>query len=205
MSQTHPAEIAHPIEFAAAKDAAERNYAALVAHSPWIRDEVVQRCQRILDDNAGARSKLGKLRQLADEIASAIAPHAICKRGCAHCCHMMVSMAEVEAQAISAAVGRPVVGRGHSHQEASRDKQAMSLRYFGTPCPFLTGGECSIHEHRPLACRLHFSMADTPFFCGTELKPEESIVPNIELGAFWRAYALVTRQSGQGDIREFFA
>jgi hypothetical protein len=118
---------------------------------------------------------------------------------------MMVSMSEVEAQAISAAVDRPVVGKGRPPQEASRDRQAMSLRHFGTPCPFLAGDDCSIHAHRPIACRLHFSMADTPFFCRTDLKPDESIVPNIELGAFWRAYGLVTRQSGQGDIREFFA
>ena len=27
-----------------------------------------------------------------------------------------------------------------------------------TPCPFLDNGSCSIYQHRPLACRSHFSI-----------------------------------------------
>lgn len=205
MNQIHPAQVAHPVEFAAAEHAARTHYAALVAASPWIRDDLVRRCQRIVEDHAGVKSKLAKLRQLADEVAAAIAPHAICRQGCADCCHMMVTMAELEAQSIAAAVGRPVTGKGRPAQEAALDKPNLARRYFGVPCPFLKEGDCSIHEHRPIACRLHFSMADTPFFCRTDLKPDESAVPNVQMGAFWQAYALVTRQFPQGDIRDFFA
>lgn len=205
MSQKLKAETVYPVQFAAAGAAAARHHAAIMAVASWIRDDLERRCERIVADNSGSRPKLGKLRQLADEISAAISPNAICRRGCAECCRgMAVSMAEIEAQVISAAIDRPVTGHGRPQREAIRSRDEMVLKYWGIPCPFLAGDECSIHEHRPIACRLHFSLADTPFFCSTELKPDESAVPNIQIPPFWRAYAAVTRQSNHGDIREFF-
>lgn len=205
MSTSNPAQLAHPLEYAAAAAAAQRHQADLLTAAPWIRDELGQRCQRIVAENASGKSKLVKLRQLADQLAEAIAPHSACRRGCAHCCRSMVALAHSEAEWIGKAIGRPLSGNGRSAREASWNRGIDSTRYWGVPCPFLAGEECGIHPHRPIACRLNFSMADSFFFCRTELKPEESTVPQVQLGIFWHAYAYVTQHDRQGDIREFFA
>ena len=40
------------------------------------------------------------------------------------------------------------------------DREAHQIRWIQTqtPCPFLDNGSCSIYQHRPLACRSHFSI-----------------------------------------------
>lgn len=205
MSTELPAKTAYPLQFAAAEASACLRQTSILANAPWLRDDLVRRCQRIVDSNAGVRSKLPRLRELADEISAAIETNALCLRGCSHCCRMMVSMAEAEAENISAAIGRPLIGHGVPAAEANRRKGEWAIRYWGVPCPFLQNDECSIHAHRPIACRLHFSLADAPFFCQTDLKPDESAVPNIQMPPFWRAYATITGRGNHGDIRDFFA
>lgn len=205
MTSEIKARTVYPIEFAAAREAAMKSHAAITSAAPWIADDLDRRCQRIVRDNCSVRSKLVKLRQLADEVSAAISPHAICRRGCAHCCRgMAVVISEAEAQTIASAIGRPLSGHGRSLREARLTREETALKYWGSPCPFLDKDECSIHAHRPIACRLHFSLADTPFFCRTDLKPDESAVPNIQLPPFWRAYTTVTQHTNHGDIREFF-
>jgi Fe-S-cluster containining protein len=46
------------------------------------------------------------------------------------------------------------------------DRETHQIRWIQTqtPCPFLEQGSCSIYEHRPLACRSHFSVKK-PEYC----------------------------------------
>jgi Fe-S-cluster containining protein len=95
-----------------------------------------------------------------------------CTRGCAHCCHMMVSLSEPEARlAIDAA---KAVGHVIDIEQARR--QAPLMHYGSLPlaqrrCVMLRDdNDCAIYEHRPLACRAYrvVSPADG---CDTEKHP----------------------------------
>ena len=159
------------------------------------------RVNAILQANASAKSKLGQFSQLADALAAEIAPDAGCRRGCAACCHIAVSVSSLEAARLEHTLGLRAKKLSESHEP----DDAKDL-YFGTPCPFLEGSECSIYAHRPLSCRLHFTLDLDGYFCSTDIAPEDSRVPNVDLTAFWMGYAFLVLQAGglMGDIRDFF-
>jgi hypothetical protein len=95
--------------------------------------------------------RLRKLYTLIDEMNSFNGENVACRRGCAHCCHIPVAMTPTEAEMLGSAIGRQPKG----NVAAVRDPGYYdSLPYgYHTPCPFLKNRECSIYEHRPLACR----------------------------------------------------
>lgn len=175
-------------------------YERIVARSR-LRPILDARVNAILHANASAKSKLGQFSQLADALAAEIAPDTGCRRGCAACCHIAVSMSSLEAARMEHALGvKPKTLPADNDTDTAKD------RYFGTPCPFLEGSECSIYEHRPLSCRLHFTLDLDGYFCSTDIAPEDSRVPNVDLTAFWMGYAFLVLQAGglMGDIRDFF-
>lgn len=95
--------------------------------------------------------------RVAEELGTTVA----CKKGCAHCCHQLVTVTMPEALDLYlAAEKNPLALRRVS---AGADAQAQSImrgtsaaEWFkrGTRCVFLTeANDCSVYEHRPFACR----------------------------------------------------
>lgn len=198
------ADIRHPAEFAAAHDAASRNSAAIQHRAPWLVD-LADHVEQVLSKPGSDKALLMRMRRLADRIGLDIAPHAVCREGCSQCCHIAVAMSEKEARLIGAEIGiepKRKIGGVQEFDEEGRDQ--FSRSHFGEPCPFLRDGLCSIYESRPLSCRLHFNIGDSPFFCSTDIPPEDSIVPKLALSMFWIGLAAVTIESSHGDIRDFF-
>lgn len=146
------------------------------------------------------RIRYNKLVKLVDEAAVDILPFTACRKGCSHCCHIAALISEVEAKRIGEAIGRKPEKVG----AFPPDVPALQDKYFGVACTFLKGGRCSIYEVRPLACRLHFSMADDSFFCSTAIAPQNSLVPALNLHGVDKALFLVTFGSKHADIRDFF-
>jgi len=71
---------------------------------------------------------------------------------------------------------------GLRSRDASGSKEArrqLGLRYFrlGLPCPFLEQESCSIHRHRPLACR-EYLVTSSPKYCAC---PDAGNVETVEL------------------------
>ncbi|RYE40865.1 MAG: YkgJ family cysteine cluster protein [Hyphomicrobiales bacterium] len=105
--------------------------------------------------NASTRSKLQRIYRLADALGESRAPFVACKKGCAGCCHMNITISSEEASRISAASGRIAKRLTHSIR---RDVDAFA----GVPCPFLdAAGACSVYPDRPLVCRNHTSFDET--------------------------------------------
>lgn len=193
----------YPRQFEAANEAAGRNCAAILADTPWLH-HLGEYLNTLLEKPGSDKAIIVRMRRLADRIAAAIAPHTVCRKSCAHCCNIAVAMSESEARVIGSDIGRvPMRIEGVvADNEAERTRYTLS--HFGEPCPFLANGACSIYASRPLSCRLHFNIGDSPFFCSTDIAPEDSIVPNLDLTIFWIGLAVVTDGAVHGDIRDFF-
>lgn len=187
-------------------------YERIVAAHPWLLPEgpLIRALHRIVETAASVRSRYRKFVQFADRINAAIEPHAQCKRGCAHCCHIAVSLTETEAELIGEAIGQRPAAPTHFHALTAPqgfDPGESKVRYFGKPCPFLDGQVCSIYENRPIACRLHHNLGEV-FFCRTDVPIAENGVSSLDTMALTGAMtAMFIRKNPSekfADLREFF-
>jgi hypothetical protein len=55
-----------------------------------------------------------------------------------------------------------------------------------------------------MACRLMFNMADSPYFCNTDIEPEDSHVTQLNLKDVEFAFTGTFMGAGFADIRDFF-
>lgn len=146
--------------------------------------------------NAGTRAKrIVWLRRAADKFSAAVAPHAACRKGCAHCCHISLKMTQAEATEIGKAIG--VVP---AHDAADRPERAVD----NEPCPFLIDGACSIYDHRPVVCRSHFNMDADDLLC--QLVPGATVpVPFMDNRPIMLGVWLVGGESPRiADVRDWF-
>lgn len=81
-----------------------------------------------------------------DAAASKAGPSMRCARGCDACCHVDLSVFEVEAAPIREALA----ALPSAVREAVR-AQAEQTDH----CAMLVAGSCAVYEHRPLICRSH--------------------------------------------------
>jgi len=161
---------------------------------------------RILASPQNVARKIAALWDLADKAGAHIAPYAACKKGCSHCCHIAVSVSRAEAQTIGQRIGRKpreVAARGT--QKGAFDDVPWG---YGSPCTFLKNGQCSIYEHRPMACRLHFNMDRDALLCMLD-PPRTSPVPfydarQWEVAVIYAGGGRDRESVGLADIREFF-
>lgn len=146
-------------------------------------------------------SKVMMIRHVASAWSAAVTPYSACRNGCAHCCHIAVSVPEVEAKLIAAKTGRRL--QRPLRPLSMSDGADVEPYGYDKPCVFLTDGRCSIYEHRPLACRTLVNMDDTSFLC--ELEPGVAVpVPYANAIAIQGRFALVTQREVFADIRDWF-
>ncbi|WP_081033930.1 YkgJ family cysteine cluster protein [Comamonas thiooxydans] len=150
--------------------------------------------------NASTRSKLQKIYKLADAFMSYREPFTACKRGCADCCRMNISISSIEAARISAASGRPA-------KKLLQSKPHGVDKFAGDPCPFL-GEEntCSIYSDRPLVCRNHASFDTDSVMCEPSVM-NSAEMPMVNYDGLKEAMHVLTRSSPDAafaDIRDFF-
>jgi Fe-S-cluster containining protein len=145
------------------------------------------------------RAKAQRFLEVAGEFSKAVRPFTACKANCSYCCSIATIITETEAQIMGKAAKRKP-----KKLDANTDHEAGVHKWRGVPCPFLVKGKCSIYEARPMACRLHQNLADSPHFCNTEVPPGESIVPQINLKQIHVAHGLVFIDEVWADIRDFF-
>jgi Fe-S-cluster containining protein len=79
-----------------------------------------------------------------------------CKKGCAHCCRIWVSVTAPEAIYISKRLrqrGEPIYDQVKAVHLQTRDFQFGSQGRPPIPCPMLKDEVCTIYEFRPKSCR----------------------------------------------------
>jgi uncharacterized protein len=154
---------------------------------------------QILESPLPAKQKLVKAKQIAGKLSDLIKPYAACKNKCSYCCNIAATITDLEAQTMARASGRRI-----DNPAPAIPREASRMQWFRTPCPFLKAGKCSIYDERPIACRLLFNMADTPYYCDTSIEPENSHVTFLNLKQIEDAYLRAFLGSKWGDIRDFF-
>jgi Fe-S-cluster containining protein len=168
---------------------------------PELKARVMALPKRISQMNARVSIKLQEVLRTADEILDHAGQYAACARGCGHCCHVHVPIADFEAQFIADRIGiKPMA--------LERSIPHNRMEYSGqTPCPFLENGECSIYEARPLTCRMHLNFDVDPYWCLHENwnKPE-AVIPRPDISPLMEAYYLLAGKAKPvvADIRDFF-
>ena len=155
--------------------------ARTIAHSPYL----------------SPMHRVRALHSLADRTMRLVAPFMACRAGCAACCHIALSLNELEARAIGDA----------THREPAEvsglfDPAAEIKRWRGKPCPFLVDRTCSIYALRPLNCRLHHSLETSADHCQHVVGSFEVHAAN--LSALRDAMVTATAGFKWADMREFF-
>jgi len=187
-------------DIAACQEVAENRRADFLGALPKnILDREDAIAAKVANENASARSKLRRIYTLMDEMSAFRRDHVACKKGCSACCQMNITVSSMEAESIAAATGRPtaIVTETIAHPQEE---------FIGKPCPFLQADECSIYDHRPLACRKHASYFTTQKWCSP---PYVNTVqaPLVRFGGLDEALAVVSVRKGStvfADIRDFF-
>ncbi len=123
-------------------------------------------------ETQGAALQQASIRQTGEKIA--------CRRGCSACCRQAVPISAAEALHLHGVLENlappqraRVVRRlrearirwRRTHGELDSPFHSAELYFsMGVDCPFLENRACSIHSHRPLACREHLVASD-PSYC----------------------------------------
>ena len=144
------------------------------------------------------KGRMNRALKIAQELADAVVPYSACRSGCSYCCHTSVAVSQIEAQIIGEAIG---LAPRNVEQRQSREE---TQHYHRQPCPFLKEAKCSIYPIRPMACRLMFNMADSPYFCNTEIDPEDSHVTQLNLKDVEFTFTGTFLNGGFADIRDYF-
>lgn len=158
----------------------------------------------LCNENAGFRVKRQKFIRLVEEVGMKLKPYQACRDGCDACCHLPTMIYEHEAKVMAEISGRPM----QKVDFRPKIEALLSANNFvGRPCPFLVEHNCSIYEQRPLICRLHHSLADSPEYCRPDGSGREN-VPMLDPDFAEVPYtALVARyfpREPWGVIQEFF-
>ncbi len=118
-----------------------------------------------------------------------------CGKGCSACCSLkQIQIFELEALYIEKVTGKK-----------RRNSPLLSSDIENQACPFLTDGCCNIYNHRPYACRKHFSMVSS-MWCQHDV-PDSFEFPMIVFDGIERGLFALAHRSGKSrilDIRQVF-
>lgn len=139
-------------------------------------------------------TKLQYLYEFMDEIYEFVGKHVPCQKGCVHCCHIPVSISELEGEFIT------------KQTKIKRPKANLIVNEDKSPCPFLKKGACTIYKVRPFVCRRHVVLDKTSKWCHVDVC-DKIILTKLTFSEIDKFYELLLHESGKNkrlDIREAF-
>jgi hypothetical protein len=182
-------------DYEAAEQVAKENLARIMILMPpdlTMREDTIYK--RFVAAKESCIEKLNKLYILMDDLYAFFHKFTPCGKGCNYCCYIEISISTLEAEYIENNLG--------IRQTRNLDRKD----FYGTPCPFLDQGACSIYKYRPFVCRQHVALFDNPKWCQLDL-PHRYEFTNIRFTEVVKSYYLIVRDSGDFsfyDIRQLF-
>lgn len=137
------------------------------------------------------------LQQAGQVMADAYGPHAACKAGCSHCCHIPVKITQAEAVHLGRQIGRKPM-------PVDKLPEEQIIKGYEAPCPFLVDNKCSVYKHRPTVCRTHLNLDKDDLLC--QLQPGMTVpVPYLDTRPLVAAsFAILGPLQPIADIRRWF-
>ncbi len=179
------------------QDFAQMNYEKLVANMPvQISQREEKAFERITKAKLNPSRKLESLYKMMDEMYQYVQGFTPCRKGCAGCCHIAVTVSEVEIR--------------HIERVTKNKRLKVPLpreRFHGKPCVFLNEGKCSIYTARPYVCRRHTALTKTSHWCDPSRSLEASL-PLLKFSSFQSAFEHIRLEDGNkftSDIRQVFS
>lgn len=157
-----------------------------------LKDQEEQFAKTYTKHKGNAFSKLQYLYDFMDDISTFVGNCVPCKKGCTHCCHIPVSISELEIEYIT------------KQTKIKRSKISQAIN--DSPCPFLKKGACSIYKVRPFVCRQHVMLDESPKWCHLDVCNEITIT-QLKFTEVDKFYVLLLHDCGKNnrlDIREAF-
>ena len=115
-----------------------------------------------------------------------------CRKGCAHCCHLFVSVSMREAVVIKGHCDDNdiLIDKEYLKKQSNYKQKDYSLQE-NSACVFLNdSNECKIYNVRPLACRKYFVISD-PDLCDAKKYPSGIVAKVSDINAELMASAMV--------------
>jgi Fe-S-cluster containining protein len=173
-------------------------------NSAGLLPRLYRETQQLIFKQRNSEGDIKRLLEIIDDMAGEVAKVAVCRKGCSHCCYQAVLISNWEAKRIARFTGREMSDySGYDPKHDSKEK--LRARFTNKPCTFLINGGCSIYPARPVACRLHYSMADEVELCDIQNSPGASVpyfnFENMKMAA---TMLFFRNKPKFGDIREFF-
>lgn len=139
-------------------------------------------------------SKLQHLYEFMDDLYAFVGKFIPCKKGCTHCCHIPVSISELEVEFITKLTNN------------RRAKTNLTVTGNDDPCPFLKRGACAIYKARPFVCRQHVMLDETSKWCQVDAC-NDIILTQLKFTEVIEFYNRLLEESRKGsrfDIRAVF-
>lgn len=149
----------------------------------------------LLSESMDIHNSYHLLCDLIDEMARCITPNSACMKGCSHCCYQPVFLSPIEVSMISGYKNIPRLNKPILNDPKSL--LATQKKYIGVKCPFLEDNVCSVYPVRPLTCRLHFNLSNTPEICESA-----STVPMLNYRFLMPLLSIVFR-TARFDIHQY--
>ena len=180
----------------AAQAYARENYERIAKSLPrkLVKKEEVF-AARVSAANISSLKKLEMIYGLMDQLSAAVAPYVPCTANCSSCCHINVTVGELEIKFIEKHTG---------HKRLKVPKEPKD--FHGAPCVFLKNGRCSIYKARPFVCRRFTTMAKTSYWCAPERcnDVEFALLGFTDVDAAFHGLRAASGYGEVQDIRQVF-
>ena len=179
--------------------------AAVVGFGLVLRDRLADK-----SDPARATAAAELAEQMLDKTTSrmTVAGQVACTKGCAYCCHSVVSVSAPEAFRVARAIteGR-TAGAGMSREAVlqrvtTRGAAGLdALMREAQACPLLVEGACGVYADRPMGCRQFFSLSQEACRTAYEAKTGDFPFVGAAANAGLIVRALLVSASGSLGLR----
>jgi len=160
-----------------------------------LKDQEEQFAKTYTKHKGNAFSKLQYLYDFMDDIYGFVGKFIPCKKGCIHCCHIPVSISELEVDFMTKLTN------------TKRSKTNSRVTDTDSPCPFLKNGACAIYKARPFVCRQHVMLDETSRWCHIDVCNEITLtqLQFTEIRGFYNNLLYDSGKESRLDIREAFS